>query len=74
MFLNKNRLKFRSYLGKAEVLTFLQLVSWVGESLALHRDLTLGGYLESRFPPLWGGTLIYKCLEFLILKSDRNDL
>lgn len=59
------------YLGMAEVGTFLQLVSWFGdswESLALHHDLTWGEVLGQRIPPSGVGVLLYLSLGLQILK------
>lgn len=62
-------------LGMAEVGTFLQLVSWFGGSwgsLALHHDLTWGGFLGQRILPLGFEILLYPSLGLQIRVVDRG--
>lgn len=62
-------------LGMAVVGTFLQLVSWFGdswESLALLHDLTCWMGLTQGFPQLGVGILLYQSLGLQVQVVDRG--
>lgn len=64
--------EFLFYLGMAVVGTFLQLVSWFGdswESLALLHDLTCWMGLTQGFPQLGVGILLYQSLGLQVLEK-----